>query len=238
MILYISKKEVIYFMKLLVSDYDGTLKLHLNLNIPALKKFMEKGNTFMISTGRNYESIKSEIDRYQIPFDYVSCNDGAVLLDKEGKIIYSKLMNEDDVDILTLLLRTNPNVKKVLWYDQTRVTDKTDNIVELCVFLKLFARAKKELEDLQREYPHIKFYQMANYIYIKKHFNKSEGLKLFLSMNDNSYDQVVTVGDGSNDIEMLQDFDGYKMIISHPQLLGKGIKTTNSVYSLIKKMTK
>ena len=42
-------------MKLLVSDYDGTLKSdvkNLKININAIKKFMDEGNTFCIATGR------------------------------------------------------------------------------------------------------------------------------------------------------------------------------------------
>lgn len=68
-------------MYVLASDYDGTLKtrIHdLHINIKSLKKFRSLGNKFIIATGRSFESIKKEIDEFEILFDYLSCNDGAV----------------------------------------------------------------------------------------------------------------------------------------------------------------
>ena len=55
-------------MKLLVSDYDGTLKSdikNLMVNIEAINEFRKKGNHFSIATGRDYYSIKKEIDKYK-----------------------------------------------------------------------------------------------------------------------------------------------------------------------------
>ena len=51
-------------MKLLVSDYDKTLKngsVILKLNLKYLKKFIQDGNMFLLNTGRPYQSIKKEI---------------------------------------------------------------------------------------------------------------------------------------------------------------------------------
>ena len=59
-------------MSMLVSDYDGTFNgsvttsLELNLNIKAVREYMEKGNTFVIATGRAYTSIKGEINRFDL----------------------------------------------------------------------------------------------------------------------------------------------------------------------------
>src|SRR5574344_1034320 len=91
-------------MKLLVSDYDGTLKpdiKNLYLNIEAIKRFKEKGNTFMISTGRSFVSIKKEITKYNIPYDFLSCNDGAILFDNNDNILYKNIIEKE---LLILLL--------------------------------------------------------------------------------------------------------------------------------------
>ena len=49
-------------------------------------------------------------------------------------------------------------------------------------------------------------------------------------------EDVITVGDNRNDLEMLTRYDGYKILTSYPCLYGKGIKTTGEVHTLVKKM--
>ena len=59
-------------MKLLVSDFDGTLFIDypsLEKNIHAIQRFREEGNLFVINSGRNYTSLMKEIKQYQIPYD-------------------------------------------------------------------------------------------------------------------------------------------------------------------------
>ena len=85
-------------MILLASDYDNTLNtfdLNLYINIIYLKKFMEKGNIFLLNTGRAYESIKREIDKYQIPYNYLGCNDGNILFDKDSNILYNSNLSNN-----------------------------------------------------------------------------------------------------------------------------------------------
>ena len=67
-------------MKLLVSDYDGTIEieeLFKDSYIPKgtisnIHDFRSAGNKFMIATARPYASIIKEVDRYGIPYDFIS----------------------------------------------------------------------------------------------------------------------------------------------------------------------
>ena len=57
-------------MKLLSSDYDGTLNVFeydIWLNLAYINNFISRGNIFVLNTGRAYDSITKEIDKYQIP---------------------------------------------------------------------------------------------------------------------------------------------------------------------------
>ena len=54
--------------------------------------------------------------------------------------------------------------------------------------------------------------------------------------NENNYSEIITVGDNLNDLEMLRDYNGYKMLYSYPIMYTKNIKTTTNVHSLIKKL--
>ena len=60
-------------MKLLVSDFDGTLFIDypsLEKNIHAIQRFREEGNLFVINSGRNYTSLMKEIKQYQMDLKY------------------------------------------------------------------------------------------------------------------------------------------------------------------------
>ena len=72
-------------MKLLVSDYDLTLNsfdYDVRFNMYFIEKFQRDGNLFFLNTGRNYESIRREISKYRINFDYLGCCDGNLVLNK------------------------------------------------------------------------------------------------------------------------------------------------------------
>ena len=84
-------------MKLLVSDYDGTIEvspLFKDSYIPKgtisnIRHFIDSGNKFMIATARPYDSIIKEVDSYNIPYDFISTLNGCIIHDKNG-VIFSK----------------------------------------------------------------------------------------------------------------------------------------------------
>ena len=78
-----------------------------------------------------------------------------------------------------------------------------------------------------------KLYKLfLKFIFIKKYCNKSTAIKKI----ENNYSEIISVGDNLNDLEMLRDYNGYKMLYSYPIMYTKNIKTTTNVHSLIKKL--
>ena len=70
-------------MKLLCSDYDGTLLLNDRISkrdINAIEAFRNKGNKFAIVTGRTYGVIIDELNDYKLSYDYLICNSGASIV--------------------------------------------------------------------------------------------------------------------------------------------------------------
>lgn len=100
--------------KLLVSDYDMTLKVIydfkndflIKANIEAIRELINNGHIFMLNTGRDYNSIKEEVDKNHIPYNYLACNDGTILLDENDKLIhyYDLHMREYDYELLFNIL--------------------------------------------------------------------------------------------------------------------------------------
>lgn len=82
-------------MKILASDYDGTLKYmdHVTSeDIQAIHRWKEKGNLFVMDTGRSMESILEESQKFNLPVDYYITNNGGMLFDKDGKELFSSYL--------------------------------------------------------------------------------------------------------------------------------------------------
>ena len=108
-------------MILLASDYDNTLntfKLDLKINIYYLKKFIKEGNIFLLNTGRPYKSIKREIREYNIPYNYLSCNDGNILFNNLDSILYaSNISDYIYKDLKQLEDKFKIEIKKIKFLD-------------------------------------------------------------------------------------------------------------------------
>ena len=238
--------------KMLVSDYDGTLKSDLKnllINIEAIKQFRKQGNLFTISTGRSYDSIKAECDRYGIEYDFLNCYDGSVLFDNTDNLLFANKFSRADLIALAVTLPGVKEIKEVNYHgthgivDIDRLTvgrEEQTDVIMINLQLKLFKTLKAYISGFERDYPNIKFAQIFNQVFIKADFNKSNGiqeLENYLN-GEVTRDNIITVGDNLNDLELLQEYNGYKMLTSYPRMYGKGLKTTREVHTLIKKINR
>lgn len=227
-------------MKLLASDYDGTLKydkINLQLNIKAVQEFMQNGNIFAIVTGRCFESIKKEIDTYNIPYDYLSCNNGLVLFDNNDKLICSSFLHPK---VLKLICEraNNYGAKNIIFYNEYGKTIELNNIVELLLTFDSINNAVSFKGFITTELNNIKCYIFGKNIILGKALTKADAINAIKNIENIDVNDIYTVGDYKNDIEMLQKYNGYKMFSSYPKLWGKGLPTTMQVHRLIKKIGK
>ena len=87
-------------MKYLASDLDGTLFQHDKTirkeDIEAIINFKEKGNKFIVSTGRGLEGIKDGLKNYpEVEYDYaIGCN-GGVIINNKNEVIYESRISSD-----------------------------------------------------------------------------------------------------------------------------------------------
>ncbi len=97
-------------MKLLATDYDGTLRYAQDVmpeDLKSIEEWKNKGNKFVIVTGRSKESIDAQIKLFDLPCDYLITNNGGMVFDENGNVLLSNYLNFDVcVDILH-------NVKKL-----------------------------------------------------------------------------------------------------------------------------
>lgn len=217
-------------MKVVASDFDNTLyvkdKNSLQYNINSVKKFIEKGNDFIIITGRSYSNIKKVLNELDIPYTYLVCQDGANIFNKEDICIKSNKLD----------IRKSNQIEKYLQLKNLPYTfesafndnDNINNAVKITVTVKNLEEALKITEEIKL-IENIYAYVSTKYInIIDNYVNKSSALKYLV---DNKFidNNITVLGDDINDYEMLQKYDGRIMKKHHKVLDTLNKKEINSV---------
>ena len=228
-------------MLLLATDYDGTLYTdynNLKINQKCINKFMNNGNKFMIVTGRSFSSIKKEVDKYSIKYDYLSCNNGLIIFDNKDNVINSSILNIEDLEYIYYLLENFSNIKDIKLYNFYGESYSYKDILEVYAKFKYITSLKQIKKHLKKNLPNIKCYQTFNKLFISNDVTKADAVSFVQQLNNINKENVYTVGDNSNDIEMLRKFNGNKMLFSYPSLWKEKIPTTKEVHTLVKKLDK
>ena len=233
-------------MKLLVTDYDGTLFIDesdIKENIKHLKKWQENGNLIMISTGRSYPSIKNQVDIYNIPYDYLSCADGSIIYDKNSHILKMYEMNKEIVETFKKFYQ-GLNYEEIQFSYPTGYANillNNKNLLGINICLSNENYTKKTVNDfdlMSKKYPDYHFlkYMHTNFSYLcikPKGIDKSstvDYLKDELNLNEND---IYIIGDSDNDVEMIKKYHGVGMNISCPSILNIVKKLYPSVRDFI-----
>ena len=69
-------------------------------------------NIFVITTGRSYYSIYPLLVKNNIPYNYLICNNGAMVFDANNNIIESNPLPQDEIEkIKKIILENKKNTK-------------------------------------------------------------------------------------------------------------------------------
>lgn len=232
-------------MKLLVSDYDLTfnvLDYCVRVNINAVNKFMKNGNKFFLNTGRCFESIKEEIDKYHINYDYLGCNDGNLVLNRNNDILFCSNLS---INILNEL----ETLKKDYHFD-INLFKYQDNILEYEIktmpnlkfdlILNTFA-LNNGLCIKKFEIPRIvngKLMKMWVYYLYDKKVNKASATDLVGKLENIEKYDIFTIGDNLNDYEMIRDYNGYTFPWGRKEVKEVSDGQVLSVKGLVKKISR
>lgn len=229
--------------KVLVVDYDRTLFINnsdmLN-NINSINKFRENGNIFIIATGRTYNSLKKEIDKYNIEYDYLILNHGSLVIKKDRSTLFHYKIDKNILfDITNYLSKYKP--KSVMYSYYTEDTNDINNpdISKITIgFQKDIETFKKVMMDVVKKYNNkLNIYFTQNYEIeiISKETNKSRAIDLLMKKANFKKENIYTIGDSYTDIDMINDYNGSCMEKSIDILKNnKNIKKYSSVSVLIK----
>ena len=232
-------------MKLLVSDYDGTIKTYdknpnfverliFRKNIDAINDFCDD-NKFVVATGRNTKSIYDETYKYDILYNYLIGYNGRVIVDKDNNIINAEYIDNEFLNELNYV-----NIKDLTLYDEFKLNNTVDKPIYIYLELYNIKDVKKCILDWKERYPNleISYNYIFNTIIIRKKSNKLLGINKLLEIEDIDIEKqnIITVGDETNDSEMIKYYNGYRMFFSNPKLWFTTNNVTPTVYKLIKKI--
>ncbi len=246
-------------MKVLACDYDGTLNVGGTVskeNLEAIDAWRDAGNLFGMVSGRYIASIREFLQKDNVPYDFLIGNNGSVITDSAGKIIKRICIpHETAMALLQEIFQYEAHHvsvsydEKSLWVTaQSRIwTDgQVLHVDDTCIkyvtqvsanfFCPEDALAVRDagvtafFGQIRGMMPTI---QSIDFNHAS--VDKAAGLRRLMELRGIHPDIILTVGDGENDLAMLEapDFCGYAMQSSMSVVLERISRTTKSVAALI-----
>lgn len=251
-------------MKILASDYDGTLCLDgtvTQTTKKALERWKAAGHLFGIVTGRDIRMTRDVITEHGLTVDFTICNNGCVIYDGNLKEVHSNHLPPDIVNELIHCEMLKRSSYIVLADQQGRYVYDDHYDPKRYPHPKVYHTAVLTQRDITKD---SRFYQMdtryqtAEEMHeistlLEKTFQdritinpnvdtidltpigvtKCTGLMRCAQINGWQQGQVITVGDGFNDLPMLLHYKGYAMETAVEEIKNQVGKTVAAVEELI-----
>lgn len=225
-------------MKVLASDYDGTLRTAQLVDVEdvkAIQKFRAAGNVFGIVTGRSMESISMEIQRNALEFDFIVANNGGVIYDKDLQkleCIYMDFNKALDIiayiktlECVSFVINDGYHRYKILvdanqidhkYGDMPGVEDQEETILDRGKIAQLVISLNDTvLADEIAQYINTNFrgyalaYVNVNCVdIVPSGVSKAQGLYYMENHLDLAHDDIYAIGDSFNDLPMIEEFHG------------------------------
>lgn len=230
--------------KVLVSDYDQTLYLDdegIEVNKLAIRKFRDAGNIFIIATGRSFMDFKKKSDAYSLEYDYVILNHGSIILDNKDNVIFCETIDKNIVQDIKKNIHLEKSISHFCcglfesrvdfdYKDLTKIEAKYSNKEDAW-------STNESINKKYSEYVNSYFLSSNSIEIISSKTNKSYAIEILINKLNISKKEVITVGDGYSDIEMVKNFNGYAMEDSVPELkeIAKGfVKSISELIEIMK----
>lgn len=233
--------------KLLVSDFDGTFYINdrdFRNNKESVKKFKEKNNLFVIATGNNYEHFLNVVKKNNIMYDYLILDQGSVISNSDDKIIHSCCIENSVAKSIYQDLKNIDTSNILQIYNPFRVcNDLNENqITKISIRLKDLSLAKEIAEKINFKYKewinaYVMIFDDINIVEIASNvIDKEKAIRKISEIEGIADENIYTIGNGYNDISMVERFNGYCMKNSVQELLNKCNNQVESVSELIEKI--
>ena len=219
-------------------------------NIALADQFRNAGNIFAIATGNNYENFLKVIKKYNIQYDYLILDQGSLIIDNNKRIINTCYIEKDVVNGIIEEINTKKDSDMFSSYNGelkicniwTENSNSNDDVTKIALKFKDIEQAKKFTEYIKQKYNHkINAYTMIfseiNIVeIISYNASKNDAAKVLADSEKMDKANIYTVGDGYNDIEMINNFNGYCMNNSVDELLHRCNNHIASISELLKEL--
>lgn len=224
-------------MKIIVSDFDYTFFTDdYEHNIQIIQEFVQKGNLFIIATGRNLDHIRADIDGYSIPFSYLICNDGGLIYNHQYQLLYEKKMKPEIVKPVFEFLDQKRCFSEV-WVDHNGEysVDPNESADKIIARYKDAKKAQKIVEEVCTKFSGITGYLSEHWVNLTDiSVNKGRAIQQLAIENHWNSEDIYTVGDSVNDISMVTMYRGYAIATGSDALKKVSIKTVKDFEELIR----
>ena len=249
-------------IKHIFCDLDGTL-YHNGISkedIESIKRIEERGVKFHIATGRTFNDAHSMIND-SIKLDgYYICENGAFIHDKNHKLLFKGTI-EDEIVNKVISRFESPNAYLYFKHDGIVILVDDDNILNKdnkYIVDKDFINRKKynnlignigivseDIEELSRIHLYLEaefddvldvYFSADNVInLVKKGVSKRKGIEYICKILNIDMDEIATIGDSPNDINMLKGLKySFAMKNARDSVKENANYITNSVADAIK----
>ena len=208
-------------MKILASDFDNTIyylddEEKNKKNIEAIKKFVSYGNIFCIITGRNYTDLKTYLNKYDIPYTYLICEDGAKIFNNVDYCLHTILLSPKETERIVRIIKEN-NWNYYL-DDGYNTTENYNDCVKVVIKCSEEEKQKEIVDIIKKEIPVHVYASRSHINIINSTVNKEKALKRLFNLEGLNYDLLRVIGDNDNDYEMLKEFEGAVIKKHHKKL--------------------
>lgn len=247
-------------MNLLASDYDGTLN---GCGITdglrdAIRAWRAQGNLFGVVSGRCPPALVAKLAEDEIETDFLVAGNGTFLIDDKGNTLWSLPLPNADADALLALLTdyapvqiTVSTAEVVTPVSDLSYTWEPDGLhmggmvfpllYQLTPSFATTERTEEVCEAVNNRLgDRIKAMMPSPFTFdtVSVHAGKAAGIRRLVERLQLHPEQVYTVGDSKNDLDMLTapDFVGTAMEASMQTVLDQIPRTTPSVEALIRRL--
>jgi HAD superfamily hydrolase (TIGR01484 family) len=244
-----------YILKIIASDYDGTLRRHHGIeqkDRDAIKEWRADGNLFGIVTVRDQPFVKSVTDEDNLELDFLIIYNGALTYEFDGNqpnLIKRELGKTDRLyEIGPMNKRKSgdwaefitPDKNYYLTYGDEPVSSR-DNWVrkealkDVHEFIQIYSLCKTEEEALEvARCLNDSFSDAVSPLVNGAWLNvappgvtKASGVWEYAKLKSVSKENIFTIGDSYNDLAMIKEFNGYTLENGAEELK----KTARAVYA-------
>jgi hydroxymethylpyrimidine pyrophosphatase-like HAD family hydrolase len=241
--MYISKNA-----KILVSDFDYTIVEHGKPNITAenlqaIKRWREKGNIFIIASGRSLPSMSLEMHDFAEYADFLILNDGATIVSAHGEKIRSDRMDAKLIESFKDALLSqylHGEYATISYYGNRELNYIKPGCCKFRIWFKYLddCQTVAKLIDNQFDkrmhyiiYPNVIQNHDTRLDWIDDNLlntlevncagtDKKSALDYLLNTLclNNPVGKVITIGDDFNDLSMLNAYNGYTLEHARPEV--------------------